>query len=191
MFFFIKWGAANRILKSFLFLKYVWFPKSSCKAFQMANRESKLSWASWEVSADKRLLWHFVYCSDPSSLGDIKTVILPSASLFVSLEQQLHAFMLKVQTLSILLLLWPCFSRCIIIFFDGMDVASNLESLASPIILGIHFLEVHCIFVIFVSNLYDKSTPWLKSSELIILFSSMLLFPIWRTWDKTAIKKYI
>lgn len=139
MFFFIKWGAANRILKSFLFLKYVWFPKSSCKAFQMANRESKLSWASWEVSADKRLLWHFVYCSDPSSLGDIKTVILPSASLFASLEQRLHAFMLKVQTLSILLLLWPCFSRCIIIFFDGMDVASNLESLASPIILGNSF----------------------------------------------------
>ena len=129
------------VCKAYLFFhgSLTLFPKSSCKAFQMANRESKLSWASWEVSAGKRFLWHFVYCTDPSSLGDIKTVILPSASLFASLEQRLHAFMLKVQTLSILLLLWPCFSHCIIIFFDRMDVASNLESLASPIILGNSF----------------------------------------------------
>ena len=49
--------------------------------------------------------------------------------MFASLEQRLHAFMMKVQTLSIVLLLWPYFSHCIIIFFDRMDVASNLESL--------------------------------------------------------------
>ena len=69
-----------------------------------------------------------------------------------------------------------------------MDVGSNLESLGSPIILGNSFFGE---FVIFVSNLNDKSAPWLKSSELIKLFSSMLLFPVWRTRDKTVIKKYI
>ena len=62
------------VCKDYLFFQgsLTLFPKSSCKAFQMANWESKLSWASWEVSADKRLLWHFVYCSDPSSLGGYK-----------------------------------------------------------------------------------------------------------------------